>query len=116
MGGQVHGGRRKEADMRHAVVVRVKLDPDAEIELRGAILTDSVIPAVKKLPGFQKAKWMSNGSGIGLWIVLFDTDEHAEAAVSGMTPPDGPEVISCEVYEVEIEIEGDARAISGTRA
>jgi hypothetical protein len=57
---------------------------------------------------------MSNGAGIGLCIVLFDT-EHGEAAVSGLTPPDRPEVISCEVYDVEIGIEGTLRPLAGRR-
>lgn len=90
--------------MRHAVVVRQKLDPNADVVHRHAILNDVVIPDVKKLAGFQKGKWMNDGAGTGLFIILFDTGENARAALPALTPPSGPEVISSEVYEVEIEL------------
>jgi hypothetical protein len=90
--------------MRHAVVIRVKFDPTSERAHRHAVLNDVVIPEVRELPGFQKAKWMIDGAGTGLQIALFDTHEHAKAAVTTLTPQGGPEVISSEVYEVEVEV------------
>jgi hypothetical protein len=95
--------------MRHAVVVRVKIDAGGNSSHRRAILEEFVIPEAKGLTGFEKAKWMNDGKGIGLSIVLFDTDEHARQAVGGLTRPGGPEVISCEVYEVEIEVALEAQ-------
>jgi hypothetical protein len=89
--------------MTHAVAVTVKIEADSDIAHRQRILDDSVIPGVKELPGFQKATWMNDGVGTGLCIVVFDTEEHAKAAITPLTPPNGPAVISSGIYEVEVE-------------
>ncbi len=46
---------------------------------------------------------MNDGVGTGLCIVVFDTEEHAKAAVTPLTPPNGPAVIISGIYEVEVE-------------
>ena len=91
--------------MTHAVAITVKIETDSDIAHRRTILDDSVIPEVKELPGFQKATWMNDGAGTGLCIVIFDTEEHAKAAVTPLTPSNGPAVITSDIYEVEVEAE-----------
>jgi hypothetical protein len=93
--------------MAHAVVIQVKVDADSDVAHRHGILHEYVIPAVKTLPGFQKGAWMNDGVGTGMCIVVFDTEENAKAAVTPLTPPGGPAVISSAVYTVEIEAERD---------
>jgi hypothetical protein len=41
-------------EMAHAVVIRVKVDPDSDVEHSHSILNDYVIPEARALPGFQK--------------------------------------------------------------
>jgi hypothetical protein len=89
--------------MAHAVALTVKIEVDSDIAHRQRILDDSVIPEVKGLPGFQRATWMNDGVGTGLCIVVFDTEEHAKAAVTPLTPPSGPAMITCAIYKVEVE-------------
>jgi hypothetical protein len=89
--------------MTHAVVVQVKLDPKSDVDHRHAILNDFVIPQAKALHGFQRGMWMNDGLGTGACLVVFDTEENARSAVGPLTAPGGPEVITCGVYEVEIE-------------
>ncbi len=90
--------------MAHAVVMQVQLVPNSDIEHRLAILSDVVIPELKALPGFQKGSWMNDGAGIGTCVIVFDTEDHAKAAVTPMTPPGGPSLINSGVFEVEIEV------------
>jgi hypothetical protein len=89
--------------MTHAVAVTVKIEAGSDLAHRAKILDDYVIPEVKELPGFQKATWMNDGVGTGLCIVVFDTEEHAQAAVTPLTPPGGPAVITSGIYQVEVE-------------
>jgi len=89
--------------MTHAVMVQVTLDPNSDIKHRHTILNDYVIPEAKALPGFQKGTWMNDGVGTGTCVVVFDTKDNANSAVTTLTPAAGPAVISSGVYEVEIE-------------
>jgi hypothetical protein len=91
--------------MTHAVLVQVTLDPDSDLAHRHSILHDIVIPQTKALPGFQRATFMNDGAGTGTCIVTFHTEENAIAAVTPLTPPGGPSVLHCGVYEVEVEVE-----------
>ena len=89
--------------MTHAVVIQVKIDPDGDREHRHSILHDIVIPEAKALPGYQKGTWMNDGTGTGTCVVVFETEDQAQTAAGPLTPPGGPPVITCGVYEVEIE-------------
>ena len=89
--------------MPHAVMVQVRLDPNSDIEHRRSVLNEFVIPEAKALPGFQKGTWMNDGAGAGICVVVFDSEEHAKAAVDSLAPLVGPPVISRGVYEVEVE-------------
>jgi len=88
--------------MAHAVVIQVKIDPDSDREHRHSILNDFVVPEAKALPGFEQGIWMNDGGGTGTCVVLFDTEDHASAAIVALTGPGGPPIISSGVHEVEI--------------
>jgi hypothetical protein len=89
--------------MAYAAVIQVKIDSDSDRQHRHSILNDFVIPEARALPGFQKGMWMNDGSGTGTCIVVFDTQEHAAAAMVPLSPAGGPEVIRGDVHEVEAE-------------
>jgi hypothetical protein len=90
--------------MANATVVRVKIDPDSDRRQRHSILNDFVIPEARALPGFDKGMWLNDGSGTGTCIVVFDTEEHAMAAIVPLTPVGGPPVIGSDVHEVEVQV------------
>ena len=90
--------------MAHAAVIRVKIGPGSDREHRHSILNDFVIPEVRALAGFQKGLWMNDGNGTGTCIVVFDTEEHAIAAIEPLTPAGGPPVIGSDVHEVEVQV------------
>jgi hypothetical protein len=75
--------------MAYAAVIQVKIDPDSDRQHRHSVLNDFVIPGARALPGFQKAMWMNDNSGTGTCIVVFDTREHAEAAMVPLSPAGG---------------------------
>jgi hypothetical protein len=83
----------------HAVVMQVSLVGDPE---EGAKLLDElVIPHAKALLGFQRGTWMHSQGTTGTGVVVFDTEEHANAAMDALQPPpDGPTVINCAVFEI----------------
>ena len=89
--------------MSHAVVIRVKVDRDSDIEHRHSILNDYVIPEARALPGFQKDMWMNDGAGTGTCILVFDSVPYAQAAIAPMTRDGGPPVLDVGVHAVEIE-------------
>ena len=76
--------------MAHAVVIQVKIEPDSDREHRHSILNDFVVPEAKALPGFEQGIWMNDGGGTGTCVVLFDTEDHATAAIVPLTRPGGP--------------------------
>ncbi len=89
--------------MAHAVVIRVKVDPESDVEHRHSILNDYVIPEARALPGFQKGMWMNDGAGTGTCILVFDTEPNAQIAIAPMTRDGGPPVLDVGVHAVEIE-------------
>jgi hypothetical protein len=90
--------------MTHAAVILVKLDPNSDFEHRHQILNEFIIPEIKALPGFQKATWLNDGAGTGTTVAVFDTEEHATAALTLLMPANGPPVISQSVQAIEVEI------------
>jgi hypothetical protein len=89
--------------MSHAVVIRVKVDRDSDVEHRHSILKTYVIPEVKALPGFQKGMWMNDGAGTGTCVLVFNSEPNAQSAVAPMTRDGGPHVLDVGVHAVEIE-------------
>ena len=90
--------------MAYAAVIRVKIYPDSDREHRQSILNDFVIPEARALAGFEKGLWMNDGGGTGTCIVVFDTEEHAMAAIGPLTPAGGPPVIGSGVHEIEVQV------------
>src|SRR5437588_12812097 len=64
----------REATM-HAVLVNVKLSDNPD----PTILREQVVPQVKELQGFVAGYW-TRGDGVGRSIVVFDSEENAQAA------------------------------------
>ena len=90
--------------MAYAAVIRVKIDPDSDRKHRHSILNDFVIPQARALAGFEKGLWMNDGSGTGTCTVVFDTEEHAKAAIEPLTPAGGPPVIGTDIHEVDVQM------------
>jgi hypothetical protein len=49
--------------------------------------------------------WMNDGTGTGICIVEFDTEQHAEEAVGPLAPPGGPPICACGIVDVDVEVE-----------
>ncbi len=92
--------------MTYAAVIQVKIDPASDREHGHSILNDFVIPEARELPGFENGMWHNDGSGTGMCVAVFDTDEHAGAAILPLTPAGGPPVIGSAVHEVEVQVKG----------
>lgn len=88
--------------MAHAVVMQVNLVGDA---VEGTKMLDEVvIPRAKAQPGFQRGTWMHSDARTGTGVIVFDTEEHASAAMGALQPPPGgPTVINCAVFEIARE-------------
>jgi len=89
--------------MAYAVVMQVNLVGDPEEGMR--MLDEVVVPQAKAQPGFQRGTWMHNASMTGTGVIVFDTEEHASAAMQALQPPPGgPTVINCAVFEVARDV------------
>ena len=89
--------------MSHALVLQVRLQDGGRSEEGLRMLKEQVVPNAKAQPGFQRGIWMNDGEN-GMGVVVFDTEEHAEAAKGALRPPPGgPELISSTVYGVGAE-------------
>ena len=89
--------------MAHALVTQVDLEGRSREEAEKT-LSETVIPAVKQVPGFQRGTWLRSTEGkTGMGVVVFDSEEAAKAAheaMPAMRPADAPPIISSEIYEV----------------
>ena len=87
----------------HGVVVTVDIEGEIEDVLK--MLDEFTIPRAKSLEGFVRGVWIRSSDGSqGQSIVLFDSEEHAQAAaeVIRQGPPPGAPISlrSAEVFEV----------------
>ena len=95
-------GANEEADMAHALVMQVELTGSPEEADK--LLHEIVVPTAQAQPGFKSGKWLHDGSGSGMGVVVFDTEENAEAAKGVLTPPPGgPKLKSSSVWVVGAE-------------
>lgn len=83
-----------------AVFLTVKID-SANIDTARSMLAEQVVPTVKAQPGFVSGCWLSPVDGLGVSIVVFDSEANARAAA----PPVGPmgpivSVASVDIREV----------------
>ena len=86
----------------HAIVVTVAI---SDYEAARQQLHERVIPSVKQMSGFVGGYWLAPSDGKGLSMVVFDSEEHAQAMASqlrdGSIPtPDSVTVDSVDVREV----------------
>ena len=89
--------------MAHAVVMQVSLVGDFDEGMK--VLDEVVVPQAKAQPGFQRGTWRHNETRTGTGVMVFDTAEHASAAMQALQPPPGgPTVINCDVFEIAREI------------
>ena len=86
----------------HALAVSVQIDSgkeeDALQELR-----NNVVPRVKQAPGIVNAYWMEPGGGYGYAILLFDSEENANAGkqmAENAPRPDFIKLTTAQVMEV----------------
>lgn len=90
--------------MSHAVAMQVQLPELTSDEDDLKMLNEIVIPIAKSQAGFEKGIWMRTDGRRGMGIAVFDTEEHATAAVEALKPPaEGPALLSCDLYEVGAE-------------
>ena len=88
----------------YAIVVTVDIEADRADE-SVKLLEEFTIPAVKSEDGFVRGAWLrTNDKSNGRGVVLFDTEEQANAAArtAQQGPPPGAPVTvrSVEVFEV----------------
>jgi len=89
----------------HAVLIEVDTSgqPDREVGLKN--LREQIVPTVSQAPGFQTGYWLRPlDDAKGTSLVLFDTQENAEAATQalgvGSSPAPGVTVVRKEVREI----------------
>ena len=89
--------------MAHAVVMQVTLTGDRDEGMK--MLDEIVVPLAKAQPGFQRGTWMHSQAMTGTGVMVFDTEEHATAAMEVLKPPpDGPTIINCDVFEIARDV------------
>jgi heme-degrading monooxygenase HmoA len=89
----------------HAVLIEVDTSgqPDREAGLK--VLREEIVPGVRQAPGFQAGYWLRPVEDAkGASLVVFDTEENAEAASQalsvGSSPAPGVTVTRREIREV----------------
>jgi hypothetical protein len=95
--------RNEATNVAHAIVMQVNLvgDPDEGMKM----LDEAVVPLAKAQPGFQRGTWMHSEAMTGTGVIVFDTEEHASAAMEALQPPPGgPTVINCAVFEIARDV------------
>jgi hypothetical protein len=82
----------------YAVVSTVRIE---DFGTAREALPDLRVSLVTRAPGFVSAYWLAPVDGIGMSIIVFDTQEHAEEAARYPVPPiPGVTALTVEVREV----------------
>jgi hypothetical protein len=82
----------------HAVVATVRID---EPEKARALLEDARVSLVRRAPGFISGFWLEPLEGIGMSVIVFDSEEHAlEATTYPLPALPGVTPITVELREV----------------
>ena len=82
----------------HAVVATVRIENLGQAR---AALADLRLDLVPRAPGFVSAYWLEPVDGIGMSVIVFETKEHAEQAVTNPLPPlPGVTPLTVEIREV----------------
>jgi heme-degrading monooxygenase HmoA len=80
----------------HAAIFNVKILDRSAAE---AGLREQVVPDAEAAPGFVAGYWLDRGNDRGMAVVVFDSQENAQAWVDGPAPP-GDAPITRESSEV----------------
>ena len=92
----------------YAVIGRVEIDASRRDEAQKN-LQEEVIPRVKSAPGFVRGLWLLSSDGTkGRGVVVFDTEEHAQAGAEmarQQAPPAGAPVTFQDAEVVEVVAE-----------
>ena len=83
----------------HAVIVDVSI---SDVEQARRELQERTVPTVSQAPGFVSGYWIEHGEGKGHSVVLFESEDHANAAAERVRS-NAPETVTVEnvsVHEV----------------
>lgn len=84
--------------MVHALLATVRV---AEPEKARVLLDEARVSPVKRAPGFVSALWLEPLEGIGMSVIVFDSEQHAREAMEYPLPPmPGVTPVSLELREV----------------
>ncbi len=82
----------------HALVSTVRIE---DLDRARAALTEQRLNLVPRAPGFVSACWLEPVDDIGMSVIVFETREHAEAAVAYPVPPlPGVTLLTVDIREV----------------
>ena len=94
--------------MPFAAVTTVKFEGNSNADEGRKMLEEVLIPRLKGLKGFQRARFMRSLDGTtGVGAATFDTEANATAALEAMAkdrPAGSPAVENQAVYEVFLEV------------
>ena len=68
----------------HAVVATVRIE---DVSVARAALSDLRLSIVPRAPGFVNAYWLKPVDGVGMSVIVFETREAAEQAITYPLPP-----------------------------
>lgn len=90
----------------HGRVTTIQGAPEREKEAR-EMITGTVIPTAREIPGLKAGYWLTNGEGKVVAVTLFETEEEmvasrdtAQRLREGGTSKLGATVVSVEEFEV----------------
>ena len=82
----------------HAVVATVRIE---DVQAARDALAGARLNLVPRAPGFVSAYWLAPVDGIGMSVIIFESEEHAEEALAYPLPPlPGVTPLTVEVREV----------------
>ncbi len=67
----------------HALAITVKIEPGREDE-GVEYLHSNVLPGMKQVPGLVSGYWLASREGEGLTLLLFESEQTAQAAAAGL--------------------------------
>ncbi len=84
----------------HPLLVTVRIEP-GRIEEAQAQLETTVVPRVKETPGVVSRYWTRSSDGQhGFSLVLFESEETAQAAAEGLPNVPRPEFVTFDKFDV----------------
>jgi len=68
----------------HAVVVHTNVTEEAQADPEYTVLRQQIIPAVQQAPGFVGGYFLAPVEGVGLAVVVFESEDAARGAAGVM--------------------------------